>query len=174
MTEDQKKEAVSRELIRMLAIGDGCKVIEPPLDHGVDQTVVPVTSRIEPSGRVRFLDSAYKLDFQLKATTQSGVIETEEDLKFDLDVKNFNDLVYRKDDFLPLHLILVILTAPVGECFELADDLARLHVRAYWYVPEDKALPSPNTSTVRITIPKANQLHSHFIRERFAHLGIAL
>ena len=97
MTEDQKKEAISREFLRILAHGHGFKVIEPGPDHGVDMIVYPVMKRIEPSGKTRYLDSPFKLDFQLKATTTTGIVDADDDVKFDLEVKNYNDLIHRRD-----------------------------------------------------------------------------
>lgn len=112
MTEDQQKEALSREFLRILANGHGFKVIEPPQDHGVDMIICPVTTRQEPNGRLRYLDSQYKLDFQLKATTSAGIVDGNNDLKYDLEVKNYNDLVQRRSDPLPLHLLVVVLHSP--------------------------------------------------------------
>ena len=98
MTEDQQKEAISREFLRVLANAHGFKVIEPPQDHGVDMIICPVTVRQEQNGRLRYLDSQYKLDFQLKATTPRSIIDEDDQVKYDLEVKNYNDLIERRRD----------------------------------------------------------------------------
>jgi hypothetical protein len=174
MTEDQMKEAISREFLRILAHGHGFKVIEPGPDHGVDMIVYPVTKRIEPSGRVRFLDSTYKLDFQLKATTPTGIVDAGDDIKFDLDVKNYNDLIQRRDDLLPLHLVVVVLDSCPPACLNLDEERLGLAGQAYWYLPNEDAEASENVWQIRITIPKANRLHIGFVRDRFEQLGIEL
>lgn len=174
MTEEQKKEALSREFLRILANGHGFKVIEPPQDHGVDMIVCPVTIRQEPSGRLRYLDSQYKLEFQLKATTLAGIVDSIESVKYDLDVKNYNDLVQRRGEPLPLHLLVVVLQVSPPECVEVNAVQIGLLGQAYWYLPEEGAGVSNNQQQVRITIPKANRISGQFVRERFEELGIEL
>lgn len=174
MTEDQKKEAISREFLRILANGHGFKVIEPGSDHGVDMIVYPVTTRIEPSGKIRFLDSPYKLDFQLKATTLAGILDAGDDVKFDLEVKNYNDLIQRRDEALPLHLVVVVLDSAPPGCVNIDNEGLGLAGRAYWYLPAEDAEATENEYKIRITIPKANRLNVGFVRDRFEQLGIEL
>lgn len=174
MTEDQQKEAISREFLRVLANAHGYKVIEPPQDHGVDMIVCPVTVRQEPNGRLRYLDSQYKLDFQLKATTTTGIIEEDDQVKYDLEVKNYNDLVQRRSDPLPLHLLVVVLNSAPPTCIAMDQQQLSLLGQAYWYLPEEDAQTSNNQQQIRITIPKANRVHAEFVRERFEGLGIEL
>lgn len=174
MTEDQQKEAISREFLRVLANGHGFKVLEPPQDHGVDMIVCPVTVRREPNGRVRYLDSQYKLDFQLKSTTAAGIIDEDNQVKFDLEVKTYNDLVQRRADPLPLHLLVVVLTDTPPRCVDIDQQRLALLGSAYWYLPDEDAQPSQNQQQVRISIPKANRVENHFVRQRFAGLGIDL
>lgn len=174
MTEEQMKEEMSRGFLKILAHGHGFKVLEASTDHGVDMTVCPVTKRTEASGNTRYLDSQYKLDFQLKATTETGIIDAGTHIKYDLEVRNYNDLVYRRDDFLPLHLVLVVLDSAPPACVSL--DLVKLNLigRAYWYLPAVGASPSSNNTKIRISIPKANQLATNFVRDRFDDLGVFL
>ena len=174
MTEQQQKEAISREFLRILANGHGFKVLEPQQDHGVDMTICPVTTRVEPSGRIRFLESQYKLDFQLKATTQAGIVDGAADIKFDLEVKTYNDLIQRRDEPLPLHLVVVVLDAAPPACINVDEVSLGLAGRAYWFLPAGDAEVSENDRQIRITIPKANRLGIGFVRERFEHLGIEL
>lgn len=174
MTGDQIKEAISKGFVRILAEGHGFKVHEPQLDHGVDMIVCPVTTRLEPSGRVRFLDSQFKLDFQLKATTVHRIVDAGDEIKYDLEVKNYNDLIYRRDELLPLHLIVVVLNSDPPTCVSLDEEELALAGSAYWYVPEDGAEPTENENTIRISIPKTNRLGISFMRDRFEELGVEL
>jgi hypothetical protein len=174
MTDDQKKEAISKEFLRILAHGHGFKVIEPGPDHGVDLIVYPVTTRVEPSGKTRFLDSPYKLDFQLKATTVNGIVDDGDDIKFDLEVKNYNDLIHRRGELLPLHLVVVVLDSPPPDCVHMDEARIQLAGCAYWYLPPEDAVATDNVATIRITIPKANRLRASFVRDRFEQLGIEL
>ena len=174
MTEDQMKEEISREFLRILAHGNGFKVIEPAADHGVDMIVCPVIQRIEPTGKIRYFDSQYKLDFQLKSTTPAGIVDDGNAIKFDLEVKNYNDLIYRRDELLPLHLIVVVLDSAPPACVNLDEVKLGLAGKAYWYLPEQGEEASENARQIRITIPKANQLQVNFVRDRFDVLGIEL
>jgi len=172
MTEAQIKEAISKEFLRILANGHGFKVIEPPQDHGVDMIISPVMARTTPAGAQRYLDSPYKLDFQLKATTPASIIDEGHQIKYDLESKTYNDLVVRRPDILPLHLIVVVLDCAPPACISM--DEARLSVmgKAYWYLPEEGAEETPNGTTIRVAIPKANQLETDFVRSCYEQLGI--
>lgn len=174
MTEDQKKEAISREFLRILAHNHGFKVIEPPQDHGVDMMVCPVTKRVEPSGKIRFLDSQFMLHFQLKSTTVAGIVDAGNDIKYDLEVKNYNDLVSRREELLQLHLVVVVLDSNPPACVSIDEEMLALAGKAYWYLPTEGATPSENATQIRITIPKGNQLGIGFMRERFEELGVEL
>ena len=174
LTETQIKEAVSREFLRILAYGHGFKVIEPSPDHGVDMIIYPVFRRSGHSGQSRFLDSQHKLDVQVKATTLAGVIDMGDFIKFDLEVKNFNDLVYRRNEMLPLHLVVVVLDSAPPRCLDVDERKLCLACTAYWFLPEKRARTSLNSRQVRITIPKANRLGAGFVRDRFTQLGIDL
>ena len=98
----------------------------------------------------------------------------DDDIKFDLEVKNYNDLVHRRNEPLPLHLVVVVLDAAPPACISLDEERLGLVGRAYWYLPADNAEPSDNDRQIRITIPKANRLSIGFVRERFEGLGIDL
>ncbi|NHZ43673.1 DUF4365 domain-containing protein [Massilia aquatica] len=174
MTEQQIKEAISREFVRLLAYGSGFKVIDPGLDHGVDLIICPVLRRVEPSGKGRFMDSRFKLEFQTKATGLSGIVDSADAIKFDLEVKNYNDLIYRRAGFPPLHLVLVIIDPAPPQCVTLNSGKLCLASTAYWFVPEVDAQASANRRRVRIAIPKTNKIGVGFIRDRFVQLGIAL
>lgn len=171
MTEAQIKEAISKEFLRILANGHGFKVSEPPTDHGVDMVVTPVTIRATATGS-RYLDSPHKLDFQLKATTPASIIDGPDDIRYDLESKTFNDLVVRRDEFLPLHLILVVLDLAPPACISI--DAAQLSImgKAFWYLPDEHAVETTNAYRTRITIPKANQLEIGFVRSCYEQLGI--
>ncbi|MGD8221909.1 DUF4365 domain-containing protein [Pseudomonas thivervalensis] len=172
MTEAQIKEAISKEFLRILANGHGFKVTEPPLDHGVDMVVCPVTVRRTPQGGMRYLDSPYKLDFQLKATTSAGVTDDGDQIRFDLESKTYNDLVARRPQFLPMHLILVVLDSAPPDCIAIDEFQLSVAGSAYWYLPDEGVTETENTHQIRISIPKANRLGLGFVRSCYEQLGI--
>ena len=172
MTEAQIKEAISREFLRILANGHGFKVTEMPLDHGVDMIINPVTVRTTPDGGLRYLDSPYKLDFQLKSTTPAGIIEDDDQIKYDLEAKTYNDLVARRPDILLLHLIVVVLDSAPPACISINGDSLSVMGTAYWYLPAEGSEETANQYTVRVAIPKANRLEIGFVRSCYEALGI--
>jgi hypothetical protein len=174
MTEEQVKENISREFFRILAHGSGLKTHEPAQDHGVDMLVYAVTKRVEPSGKTRCLDSQINLSFQLKSTTIDGIVDDEESIKYDLEVKNYNDLIQRKDDYFPLYLAVIVLGSNPPACIDHQLGNLSLIGNAYWFLPAPEATPSANQHTVRITIPKTNRIEMNFMKSRFEELGVEI
>ena len=174
MTEEQIKEELSKHFIGVVAHASGIKCMRPDGDHGVDLTFCPVTKRVEPDGRVRYLDSTNKLDIQLKATTQASIKKVDGCIGYDLEAKNFNDLIYRINDPLPLYLILVVLESNPPACLEMSENDLRLLGRAYWYLPKKSDAKTTNTKTQRIKIPLANQLNGKFLHAIYENVGIQL
>ena len=172
MTDEQRKEFISRAFMRIVAHGHGFKVHEPEADHGVDMTISPVTRRNEPGGKIRYLDSQHRLDFQLKATTPHSIVDAGDDIKYDLEVKNYNDLIQRRGEFLPLHLVLIVLSDTPPACVNFDADTIGIIGKAYWYLPADDAELSANVNQIRITIPKVNQLGVDFLRNRYGQFGV--
>ena len=164
MTEQQRQEAVSREFLRILAHMHGYKIHEPTLDHGVDMTVCPVKERIEPGGQRRFLDSQMRLDFQIKSTTVAGVVMGVDDIKYDLEAKTYNDLIDRRIEPLPLHLLLVVLNDRPPGCVEIDPERISVVGSAFWFLPAEGEEPTANAATKRISIPKTNILRADFVR----------
>lgn len=174
MTDEQMKEAISREFMRILAFGHGFKVIEAGLDHGVDMTICPVSIIVNAQGRIRLLDSQYKLDFQLKSTTPASIIDDDDHIRYDLEAKTYNDLIHRRAELLPLHLVIVVLSDTPPACLNLDADVLRIVGKAYWFLPEEGAEPTDNEDQIRIRIPKANQVQMDFVPARYQLLGIEL
>ena len=89
-------------------------------------------------------------------------------------MKNYNDLVQRRGEPLPLHLLVVVLQSSPPTCIAVSQEQLGLLGQAYWYLPDEGAAVSNNLQQVRITIPKANRIGAEFVRERFEGLGIEL
>ena len=53
MTDEQIKEAISKQFLRLIANTNGFKTSSASLDHGVDLTVIPVSRYTQPDGSVR-------------------------------------------------------------------------------------------------------------------------
>src|SRR5579862_3063647 len=101
MTRNDRQEALCRADVRAIAAQAGVICGEPESDYGVDLCLRGVRVR----GR-RHLDRGGQIDLQLKSTTRA--IEDDTEIRYDLDVKAYDDL--REDmDNCPRYLVLLVL-----------------------------------------------------------------
>ncbi|MCD5990456.1 DUF4365 domain-containing protein [Pseudomonas sp. CDFA 553] len=126
--------------------------------------VCPVTVRDTAQGGLRYLDSPHKLDFQLKATTAAGIMGDGDQIKYDLESKTYNDLVARRPQILPMHLILVVLDSAPPNCIFVDESKLSVAGKAYWYLPDEGVAETDNAHKIRIVIPKASRLGLVFVR----------
>jgi len=164
MTNQQIKEQVGKHLFYMVASQMGCKVSEPNLDNGVDFLMMPVRVFENPNSS-RFLDAGNLVALQLKCTTKKQVYESEKFIKFDLEVKNYNDLVNRFKARLetlhakvPLILILIVFNEEGQILFQFYEEEVNVKANIYFYYPENGLALSSNKFSIRIRIPKENKL----------------
>jgi len=159
MTEEQIKEQLSNRFIGILAANKGFVIVKPELDTGIDYQLQKSITYIRPDGRTRHTSDGRYIDIQLKATTENSIIDEENSIKYDLEVKAYNDLIERRNNGVaPLILILFILPNNRNSWVEINYDEIKLRKHAYWFTPSIGALPTDNGSRIRIEIPKGNRL----------------
>ena len=174
MTVEHIKEQLSLHYLGTLASVAGFKVDRPSLDYGVDAMI----ERIEVAqigDRKRYFGSGQSIDVQLKCTTQSVIQENPLELKYDLKVKNYNDLINRyqvkhqtQSAYIPLVLILMVLPDEQDQWVSIqASGKLIINARAYWYYPKTGDKLSSNKSSQRISIKKNNQLNLEFFTKVF-------
>jgi hypothetical protein len=168
MNEEKIKELLSEGFLTLIGHRNGYQCSRPPADYGVDLTVSRIGA-IERGGKTRFLQTADSIDFQLKCTTLHGVEFVENGIKYDLSVKNYNDLVQRRNDSPPLYLFLCVLPHEPEVWLRRGDDLNNLILggKGYWYLPAVGAAESQNEATFRIEIPNEQQVDIGFLEEVF-------
>lgn len=178
MTEAQFKEKISAYYVSVLATKAGYLVSKPSDDFGVDLQV-KYMDEITFDWGTRFVDSGLAVDVQLKCTTLKSVDFQAEGLRFDLPVKNYNDLVYRarlrqisKGTHIPLVVVLIILPQQPESWVFVPDSLDQIILagRAFWFKIQPDARPSRNKFFQRITIPLGNQLTPENFALFFAEL----
>jgi hypothetical protein len=118
-------------------------------DYGIDGTLRAVKAR----GR-RLVDTGVIVDFQLKATVNWAAKGA--DIVYDLEAKNYNDLVTREPDEAPFILILLCMPKDTAAWLTAIEDCLTLRNCCYWLALT--GAPSANIATKRIHIPKANLL----------------
>lgn len=137
-------------------------------DYGIDGTFRSV--KIVGTRRV---ESGFGVDFQMKATTNWE--HREGNVVYDLEAKTYNDLVQREAEATPCILILLCLPPDQDDWVDTNEARTVLKHCCYWVSLQGTA--TGNTSTKRISIPRANTLTSAVISqildaERNRRLGV--
>lgn len=159
MTLEQVKEQLSNRFIGILAANKGFVIDKPDLDLGVDYQLKKTTTYSTPSGKTRYTYDSRYIDLQLKATTDNSIIAEPNSVKYDLEVKTYNDLVERQaNGIAPLVLILFVLPHDQNLWVDINHAEIKLRKNAYWFTPSVGASPTDNEHTVRIKIPNTNML----------------
>lgn len=159
MTEEQKKEQLSNRFIGILAAYKGFAIDKPDLDLGVDYQLKKTTTFRTPLGGTRYTYDSRYIDLQLKATTESSIVDELNSIKYDLEVKSFNDLVERQiNGTAPLVLILFVLPHDSNLWVDIDHSEIKLRKHAFWFVPPVGSQPTYNKQSIRIEIPKINML----------------
>lgn len=160
MTEELIKEELSNSFINILASNKGFGLTKDGVDFGVDFCLKKYVTRIDGNGKKRINNTGQYIDIQLKATTENSISFVNSELVYDLEVKNYNDLINRKIDknYTPLILILFVLPNERNEWVKISDDDISLKKHAYWFHPDNESVESSNTTKQRIKIPEENKL----------------
>jgi hypothetical protein len=160
MDDNKVKEIISEAFFTLILAKNRFNIFKSiTSDYGVDLLVNPVLIRTRGKKQTR-VDSGKKVDIQLKCTTQDKVEELSNgNIKFLLRVKNYEDLVYRKDEGgTPLMLIVFILPTNESEWIEIFHDQLLLRKCGYWYLMPDKSL-AKNTSLLKETSNTAIEIN---------------
>lgn len=168
MTEEQIKEAISRHFVHLIASRRGFKCGDINPDHGVDLAVRRAVPHSQ-NGRTRYLDDGRCVDVQLKSTTESQLEHTNEFIKYDLEAKSYNDLVYRKNNgaITPLILVLLVLPDDPNNWLTVTDHQLVVRRSALWYRPPYGTPQTANTRTILIEIPAGNVVTLSFFNDLF-------
>jgi hypothetical protein len=167
MTLNDIKEHLSRNQFKTIANRCGYKCERPgDGDNGVDFHVDEVRTVKYPQG-LRVIDTGKTLQFQLKATTDKGVVISNDAVKFDLEAKTYNDLIFRLQGSYPLTLILAVLPEVETNWVICHQDRIEQRTKLYWYRPDALDAPTDNEDTKRISIPLTNLVDLDFLPNKF-------
>ena len=171
MTEQQIKEKLSESYLELLINKGGFKKGELKQDHGVDLLITRAQRIVRSNGDVSYRDTLEFIGVQLKCTCQSSIEVDGEYIKYDLEAKNYNDLIdsLHSNSSVPLLLVLMVLPDEVESWVEVREHEIALTKCAYWYRPNISEPITENVSTKRIYIPATNKLDLNFIGQQFAN-----
>ncbi len=167
MTVEAIKDQLAFLHFSLLATAKGCKIYKYNFDDGVDVGVdLPL---IYHSPRIiRHTSMGAALEFQLKTTTKKSVTFERDICKFDLEVKNYNDLVQRKELFadrvsnIPLLLAVLVLEPEMSKWVVTKGQKTSIGGAFYWFYPSENLEMSDSKSTQRIEIPVKNRISMSF------------
>ncbi len=164
MTEEHIKESLSIRYIELVAAFNGFNTSVPEKDYGEDLHIIEVEYN---ENRKRLINSGRILKFQLKATTENSISYDNNFLKYDLEAKNYNDLIERSKDCHPLLLILFVLPTEKKEWLNISDKELITRKCAYWFFPDKTELLTANSATKRISINRNNFISNETLNQLF-------
>lgn len=143
-------------------------------DYGTDLTIRK--ANLCPTRR-RYLTTGKAIDIQIKAVSQRYVRYYEDSsksyIKYDLEVKNYNDLIERANEngaFIPLVLAVFVMPENNDEWLSLNEEELTLRKCAFFYQIPTDAIPTDNSHTIAIEIPKVNKIGLDFYTNIFNSL----
>jgi hypothetical protein len=163
ITQQHRAEEMSRAYTRAVSAHAGLLVSRADLDYGDDGTF----SVVEHS-RNGYVPSGYKIDFQLKASGRWELRDN--DVIYDLDVKNYNDIVNRNKGRATVRCLLILLCLPKEEkeWLNISEDELLIRKCCYWTLLDGEE--TDNTDQIRIHIPRANIFNPEAIQALFEKL----
>jgi hypothetical protein len=148
MTDEHRMEQLSRAYVQAIAAMVGCSWSVPAPDYGWDVALRQIVRRGS-----RWREFGLPLCIQLKSIADATTTPTE--IVYDLKADAYETL-RRTTRRSPAILVLLDLPADRAEWINHTEE--RLELRNYAYWMSLRGYPaSPNTSSVRIRIPRANQ-----------------
>ncbi len=178
MTTAQIKEQLSIHYLGALASWAG-HLMKLPTGNptGVDVTISGF-QKVKITGRTRHIDTGKAIDIQLKCTARKKLSFPVTSFKYDLKVKNYNDLVWRRKFAGEVHanpLLMIILVLPLEKRdwvslkanSPLLEGFLTLGGAAFWYFPNDEDDFTKNKMTRRIDISIRNKVDLEFVRNIF-------
>ncbi len=155
LTEEHIKEAISQKFIELIASNNGYGTDKPAQDYGTDLSISEKDFRLVNEKKILY-DTGRELKIQLKSTTEKSITIEEGLIKYDLDVKAYNDLITRKTAKTPLILLLFILPNDRDKWVNITENELIARKCAYWYLPDEQDELTENIFSKRISISVNN------------------
>ncbi len=144
ITVQHQKESLGQAYVRAVVAKAGFNIAVSEHDYGVDGLIKDVADR---GGR--YFETGFGINFQLKSSVD--VVFEDGFVVYDLESKNYNDLVY-ETTMLPNILVLFVL--PHDEQLWLNVDREHLSIRhCAWWCSLAGLAPTQNSESKRIRIP---------------------
>jgi hypothetical protein len=165
-------ECLSRNYLETIANRTGFFNLQGK-DYGTDLHIC----RAITSDRVQYkrqLMTGRQVHIQVKSVLEHNIRITPLGINYDLEKKNFDDLIDRKNELggvIPLILIVFIFPSEQQDWLTLTPEELILRRQAYWYFPDDDLKYTENEYTQIIKIPKSNLVDLNFFSMIFNHFN---
>lgn len=173
MTKNDIMEELSKGYLELIANRNGY-FNSVYRDYGTDLTI---RKAIICPKRNRYLTTGKAIDIQVKAVSESYIHDYNQpdksNIKYDLEVKNYNDLVDRVNEtgiYIPLILIVFIIPSNENKWIEMTSNELQVRKCAFWFQVPVGSVHSTNKTKVRIEIPKKNRIALDFYNIQFSAL----
>lgn len=164
ITENHRKEMVSWAFVHSIVTKAGCKITSPMLDYGLDLGVTQVREISDARGTRLVGGCEFKV--QLKSSSSVDIVASE--ILYDLDAKNYNDLV-ATDVNVPRILVFVHLPEDEEQRIAISGESITLKYCAYYARLAGMAL-TDNVRSERIKIPITNTFDPQFVNQFFSEI----
>lgn len=171
MQDNDIKEELSKNFLKVLAAYKGIKASSKDKDHGVDINLTSVSCYLDSEGKASYIDDGKYVDVQLKSTTISQIKDNGNVIEYSLRGKNYNDLLKRKNGGIsPLILILFVLPNEKEKWVNVDLEKLLMFGSAYWFKPiiQENTIYKKD-SKVKIKILKDNQISEKFFDDIFTN-----
>lgn len=155
LTEEHIKEAISQKFIELIASNNGFGTDKPAQDYGTDLSITEKGFRLVNEKKILY-DTGRELKIQLKTTTEKSITIEDGIIKYDLDIKAYNDIIIRKKAKTPLILLLFILPNDRDKWVNITENELIARKCAYWFLPDEQDEYAENKSSKRISISVNN------------------
>lgn len=162
MTTQQIQEQMSKSYVGAIAAMSGLICSTPEIDDGVDGTFrnVRLVLGEGQNRKSRYRDTGHAIDYQLKATTNLGIVDNE--VVYSLEVKNYNDLV-DKCVGTPRILILYYMPKDRNDWIKVNGYESNMRYGAWWCSLHGEQV-SENKQKVTIRFPETQRLTPKSLR----------
>ncbi|PWS33346.1 DUF4365 domain-containing protein [Pedobacter paludis] len=168
MDENKVKEKISEAFFSLLMAKNRFKIYKSDSgDDGIDLRIGDLIKYTRDNHANSYIDGQHILDIQLKCTTEKQIKRlTDGNFSYQLKVKNYEDLIIKRDAGGAIKMILVLFILPddESEWMKILDDEIRLSKHAYWFYPgpeydlDRTARVQNKHSSTKIEFQKSNQL----------------
>jgi hypothetical protein len=143
--------------VQAVAAAAGATIAVSNRDYGVDGTIEHVVRAGKNKWEgYKYVPAGYPIQYQLKATTTARL--QKDYIEYDLNVRNFDLIVDRPREAIPLYLFLVCFGPDAEHWLDFQQEQLVLGATAYWW--KQSSSRTKNVSTVRIAIPIEGRLTS--------------